>query len=186
MPARTNSLESAFIAGTLAAVTLLGLNTMASSAPECLENPDLRAIKPGHWHYRSDRSLNRRCWFFVSAEGIVETPESAPPAATLGGDSRQPSQREVLQTQPNAIPDRSGEAPQSISPKSARPNKTVRRDGSQIAPPPATTGAADQRDQPEQSANNEKQGSSLDEANRKALFQDFVKWQLDRNLFGRP
>jgi hypothetical protein len=128
MPERANSLESAFVAGTLAAAALLGLNMTPSSAAECLENPEPTTAEPGHWHYRTDRARNRRCYFFVPAK----------------------------------VP------------------------GPQIAPPPAMSGAPDRRDQPEQNAGNEKQESPLNEADRKALIQDFVKWQLDRTLFGRP
>jgi hypothetical protein len=199
MPARANS-ASAFIAGIFAAVALLGLNTTASSTTECLENPHLKTADPGHWFYRSDRTRHRRCWFFVPAEVTADTPVSAPPAATVGDDSRQswlsflpsflqpaspaPQQIEVPQTQPNTIPDRSGEATQTISPKPARHNKMVRREWPRIAPPP--TGAADWRDQPKQSAGDKKLDSPLNDADREALFQDFLKWQLDRNLFGRP
>jgi hypothetical protein len=202
MPERANSLASMFIAGTLAAA-LLGLNTTVSSAAECLEKPNLRIAEADRWYYRSDRTLNRRCWFFEPAEVTANTPVSAPPATTVSDDSRQswlsffmpgflqppsppPQQSEALQTQPNTIPDRSDEAAQTISPKPARPNKTVRRERPQIAPPPATTGAAYRRDQPEQSGSNEKQDSPLKTADREALFQDFLKWQFDRNLFGRP
>ena len=202
MPEGANSLVSGLFAGTLSAAALLGLSTTASSAAECLENPDLRTAKPGHWYYHSDRTQHRRCWFFVLVEVTADTPVSAPPAAIVGDYSIQsllsyftssfsqpssppPQQMDVLQPKPNTIPDRSGEATQTISPKPARRNKTVRRERPPIALPPTTTGAADRRDQPKQSASDEKQESPLNEADR-ALFQDFVKWQLDRNLFGRP
>lgn len=65
-------------------------------------------------------------------------------------------------------------------------DKTLRRGRPPIAPPPTTTGAADRRDQPKQSASDERQDSPIDGADRESLFQDFTKWQLDRNLFGRP
>jgi hypothetical protein len=89
---------------------------------------------------------------------------------------------EVLQPKPNTVPDRSGEATQAISPKPARPNKTVVRERPQIAPPPTPTRVAVWRDQPEQSASNEGPNLPLDETDREALFQEFVKWQLDRKL----
>ena len=203
MPARANSPESAFIAGMLAAVALLSLNTTASSATECPESSHLRIGEPGHWYYRSDRTGQRPCWFFVPAQVTADTPVSVPLAETVGGDSRQPwlsffmpsflqppsslpQQMEVPQTQPSTIPDRSGKKIRSILSKLAKRNKTVRQERQQIVPPPITTGAADRRDQPKQSASNEKQGSPLNGADRESLFQDFVKWQLDRNLFGRP
>jgi hypothetical protein len=137
----------------------------------------------------------------------ADTPVSAPPAAVsapLGaimGDysiqsvlsyfiasfsqppSPPPQQIEVLQPQPNTIPDRTCEATQTISPKPARPNKTVRREP-RIALPPTTTGAPVRSDQPEQSASNERPNLPLNEADREALFQEFVKWGLDRKLFG--
>jgi hypothetical protein len=170
MPERANS-SSGFTAGTLAAAALLCLNTTASSATECQE----RTAEPGHWYYRWDWTLHRQCWFLVPAEVTTETPVSA---ATVGDDSRK--------SRPNTIPDRSGEATQSTSPEPARRNKMVRREPPQIAPPPATTGAADRRDQPKQYVRDEKQVSPFNETDRELLFQDFVKWELDRNLFGRP
>ena len=147
MPARANSLKSAFIAGTLAAVALLSFSTTASSATECPENPHLRTVQPGHWYHRSDRTRHRRCWFFVPAE---VRPAPDPHAATVAGDSRQswlpfftpglllpppppPQQMEATQTQQDTTPDRSGEATQTISPKPARRNKTVRRERPPIA-----------------------------------------------------
>jgi hypothetical protein len=173
MPERANSLASGFIARTLAAAALLCLNTTASSAAECQE----RTAEPGHWYYHWDLTLHRQCWFLVPAEATTETPVSAPPAVMVGDDSRK--------SHPNTIPDRSGEATQSASPEPARRNKTVRRERPQIAPP-ATTGAADRHDQPKQSVRDEKQVSPFNEADRESLFQDFVRWQLDRNLFGHP
>jgi hypothetical protein len=257
MPEGANSLVSGLFAGTLSAAALVGLSTTASSATECLENPDLRTAKLGHWYYHSDWTQHRRCWFFVPAEVTADTPVSAPPTAIVGDHSIQsllsyftasfsqppspppqqmevlqpkpntipdrsgeatqtispkptpnqtvgdysiqsllsyltasfsqppsppPQQMEVLQPRPNTIPDRSGEAPQAISPKPARPNKTLVRERPQIAPPPTTTRVAVRRDQPEQSASNERPNLPLDEADREALFQEFVKWQLDRKL----
>jgi hypothetical protein len=260
MPEGANSLLSGLFAGTLSAAALLGVSTTASSAAECLENPDLRTAKPGHWYYHSDRTQHRRCWFFVAAEVTADTPVSVPPAAIVGDYSIQsllsyftarfsqppsppPQQMEVLQPKPNTIPDRSGEATQTISPKPApnntvgdysiqsllsyftasfsqpqsspsqqmevlqpkpntipdrsgeatrtispklvRPNKTVVRERPQIAPP-TTTRVTVRRDQPEQSVSSERPNLPRDEADHDALFQEFVKWQLDRKLFCRP
>lgn len=202
MPARASSLGPAFVAGALAAGVLLG-NTTVSSATGCLENPHPGAAGRGHWYYRSDRTQHRRCWFFVPAEVTADAPaSSAPPAATAGDDYQQswlsllmpgllqppsppPQPMEAPQAQPNPIPDRSGEATQAISSKPVRRSKTVRREQPRMTPPPTTTGAAERRDQPKQGVD-EKQPSPLNEAERESLFQDFLKWQMDRHLFGRP
>jgi hypothetical protein len=66
-----------------------------------------------------------------------------------------------------------------------RPNKIKR------AARAAADRAASDNDRcsrPERSAeqSSEKQDLPLSEADGEALFQNFVKWQLDRNLFGRP
>lgn len=204
MPARASSLGPAFIAGALAAAAFLG-NATASSAAGCLENPHPNTAGRGHWYYRSDRTQHRRCWFFVPAEEVTaDTPApSTPPAPTAGDDYQQswlsflmpgllqppsppPQPMEAPQAQPDPIPDRSNEATQAISPKPARRTKTARRERPQMAPPPTTTGAAERRDQPKQSAGDEKQPSPLNEADRESLYQDFLKWQMDRHLFGRP
>jgi hypothetical protein len=168
MPERADSL---IMASTLAAAVLLCLNATASSATECQE----RAAEPGHRYYHWDWPLHPECGLFGPAEVTTETPVSA---ATTGDDSRK--------SNPNTIPGRSAEATQSNSPEPARRHKTVRRERPQIAPPLTTTGAADRGDQPKQSASVEKQVSPFNEADRESLFQDFVKWQLDRDLFGRP
>jgi hypothetical protein len=66
----------------------------------------------------------------------------------------------------------------------------VRWERPRIEPPPATTGAAsaEQRDPPQRPAaeRNEKRDPPANVAEREALFQDFVKWQMETELFGRP
>jgi hypothetical protein len=223
MPERAESLASAFIAGTLALAALLGVNTTASAAAECLESPDLHVTQPGHWSYRTDRSLNQRCWHFDPTEATAATattqaaapatataravgPATATaravaPAAAASEDSQQSffdrlaaglSQTLSPPPQPhqNSIPDNSGEALQTISPKSAKPAGTVRREQPKAAPPSTTDGAAivERRDQSRQPAaeKDEKRDPPTNVAEREALFQDFVKWQTERTMFGRP
>lgn len=215
MPERANSFASAFFAGTFTAAALLDFNTIASAATECLDGPDLRVAQPGHWYYYSDRTQNRKCWYFQPAE--VRAPEAtanAPafaPATARTEDSESPvsrfardfvqsfysqpaqgfySQPPQRESQRNNIPDNSIEAKQTISPMPAKPQRTVRWERPRIEPPPATTGAAsaEQRDPPQRPAaeRNEKRDPPANVAEREALFQDFVKWQMETELFGRP
>jgi hypothetical protein len=204
MPERAESLASAFIAGTLALAALLGVNTTASAAAECLESPDLHVTQPGHWSYRTDRSLNQRCWHFDPAEATAATAtaRAVAPAAAASEDSQQSlfdrltaGLSQTLSPPPpqphqNSIPDNSGEALQTISPKPAKPSGTVRREQPKAAPPPTTDGAAivERRDQSRQPAaeKDEKRDPPTNVAEREALFQDFVKWQTERTMFGRP
>jgi hypothetical protein len=206
MPERAKSLSSAFLAGTLAVAALPGVNTVAAAA-ECLEGPDLHVTQPGHWYYHLDRTLNRRCWRFEPAEVAVNTPASAAPAPAAT-DEQQPSFFSRLATgfsqgfspppppQQNSLPESSGEPAQAVSPKPAKSARTVRRERPRPAPPPTTTGIApdERHDQPPQAAaaenrateKNERHDPPINVADREALFQDFIKWQMERNIFGRP
>jgi hypothetical protein len=94
-----------------------------------------------------------------------------PWATTL--DRRKKSK--CYKVQPNAIPDRSGEAPQTISP-------TVRRQNDRCCRParsPGTERRNEKQDSPVQD-------SPVDEANRNALFQDFVKWAVGQDPIRPP
>jgi hypothetical protein len=127
---------------------------------------------------------NRPSFFSRFATGLSETfsPPQAPPQA-------QP------QPQPNAAQDSSGEAAQAVAPKPPRRNKTAvqerpHEERPHEARPPTTTGAAaaEHHDQPPPSAaaSDDKHDSPLNVADREALFQDFMKWQMERSMFGRP
>jgi hypothetical protein len=188
-----------------------GLGAVASIAAECLESPDYRVTEPGHWRYHTDRTSNRRCWYFEP--GTTASAPAAPPApaataaAPAAGDDPQPSllsrfatglsqtlstpvqQPQLQQTQQNSIRDNTGDAAQA-TPKPAKPTRTVRRERPLPVPLPTTTGADarshDQTAGAEKSEKNEKRDPPPNVAEREALFQDFVKWQLERNVFGRP
>jgi hypothetical protein len=208
MPERAISLASALIfrslvAATLATVVLYGLQ--ASAAEECLENPDLRVTEPGHWFFHFDRTLNRRCWHFAPAEQAAtadptaQVAAPAPAAATedtrpsffsrfTAGLSQTFSPPPQAQPQPNAAPDYSGDSAQAGSPKPPR-HKTAGQDRPHVARAPTTTGAAaaEHHDQPPSAAaGDDKHDSPLNVADREALFQDFMKWQMERSMFGHP
>jgi hypothetical protein len=213
MPERAISLASALFFGSLLAATLVpailyGLH--ASAAEDCLESPDLRVTEPGHWFYHLDRTLNRRCWHFAPAEeAATANPQpqvAAPPAAAATDDSHQsffsrftaglaqtfspPPAQPQPQPQPNAVQDSSGDGQQGVSPKPPRHSKTAGQDRPHVARPPTTTGAAaaEHQDQPPPSApaSDDKHDSPLNVADREALFQDFMKWQMERSMFGHP
>jgi hypothetical protein len=210
MPERAISFASALffrslVAATLAAAVLYGLH--ASAAAECLENPDLRVTQPGRWVYHFDRTLNRKCWHLAPADASTANPPAqvaAPSTAAAAEDAQKRSffsrfteglsqtfaPLPQAQPQPNSIPDTSGEAAQAVSPKPPRHNAAAREDRPRVARPPTTTGAAsaEHRDQPAPSAaaSDDKHDSPLNVADREALFQDFMKWQMERSMFGRP
>jgi hypothetical protein len=113
--------------------------------------------------------------------------------------------QQVQETQENSIPDNATETVQTVSPKPAKPVKPVRRERPPAAatqvrstqapatqapatPAPVTNGAAVTERDPQQQASadkNEKRDPPSNVAAREALYQDFMKWQLERNVFGR-
>jgi Bacterial SH3 domain len=73
------------------------------------------------------------------------------------------------------------------SPKHLRTNKIVSRGGSQTKLPPAMNGiaVAERRDQlPGNGEKNEKPTPNLTDTERRALFDDFLKWYRDGSVFG--
>jgi hypothetical protein len=199
-------------AGSLATTVLLGLSVTASDAAECFESPQRKA-EPGHWYYHSDRPQGKRCWFFEptetrSAEAMTSQPatpapnEGSPPslfsqlAAGFSQNHAPPSQQSVPQQ--TSIPDESAEVARTASPKPPKATKVSKRERPQetAAPPPATSSAAsaeqhdhpstEQREQaqPPAAAKSEKQQQPADVVEREALFQDFMKWQQERAVFG--
>jgi len=210
MPYRVNSLVRAVFAGSLAAAVLFGLNGTASAAGECIGKPDREVNQAGHWYYYVDRVNHRRCWFFEKSQTATSPSPPADRAPAPNADSQQswfsrftagwakPSYSEPQQTsisaftsepQQNSIPDTSGIATKATSPKHPRTSKIVRQERSQTEPPPATSGVAstERRDQlvPQRTAEkDEKQPPQLTDADRQALFDDFLKWYRDRSIFG--
>ena len=55
----------------------------------------------------------------------------------------------------------------------------------QQPPAPATTGSAPPAAQAQPLGSDDKHDAPLNVADREALFQDFMKWQLERSMFGR-
>jgi hypothetical protein len=103
-----------------------------------------------------------------------------------------PPQQNVPQQ--TSIPDDPGDAAKAAS-RSARAGKVTRRekekDRPQAAAPPVTSGAAsaDRHPEPSQRSasvaeSDEKPAAPANVAEREALFQDFMKWQRDRAVFG--
>jgi hypothetical protein len=213
MPYRVNSLLRLVFAGSLAAAVLFGPNWTASAASGCSEKPDLEVTRAGHWYYYVDRVNHRRCWYFEPSEATASPPSSADRApAAPNADSQQswfsrfaadvaktfssePRQSSISafssEQQQNSILDNSSTVTKLPSPKQSKSNKIVSRERSQIESPPTTNGvsSAERRDQlPSQRTgeNDEKRTPQLTASDRETLFNDFLKWYMDKGVFGRP
>jgi hypothetical protein len=210
MPYRVNPLVSAAFIGSLAAAMLLCPNWTARAAGECISKPDREVNQAGHWYYYVDRVNHRRCWFFETSRATVSPPSSADRVPAPNTDSQQswfsrfasdvaktfwaePQQTSISsfssEPQQTSMPDNSSTATKLTSPKHSRTSKMANRERPQIEPPPATNGVAstERQDQLTQQGNtekNEKRSPQLSDADRQALFDDFLKWYRDRSIFG--
>jgi hypothetical protein len=83
--------------------------------------------------------------------------------------------------------DRIAENRKLTSPKHLRTNRIVSREQSQTKPPPATNGVANtelREKLPGNGEKNEKPAPQLTDTERRALFDDFLKWYRDGSAFG--
>jgi hypothetical protein len=192
MSKRVNSCAKAASAGLLATLVMLGTNPAVIAADDCLAGPDRPPAPGGHWYYRLDHAANRKCWYLVgpaartpAAEVPAPPPVSdAPPLPTLGslfsslsagfpgpatapppdtttGDAR------VMQI---ARPDdpRNDEAAPGRQPRVARHPVTE----ASLIPKPHRPARARPPAEPA-----DEQAASPAQAERDALFQEFLKWR---------
>lgn len=203
MPYRANSLVPAVFAVPLAAAALLGTNWGVSAATECIERTDQQPDQAGHWYYYTDRVHHRRCWYFETSE-VANNPPSPPDRGASPNADSQPSwfsrfaaglaQTPPSEPQQSAALDGSSAAAKTTSAKHPKANKVnivARRERPRIAPAAETTGAAmaERENQSSAQSSTEKDGKhppQLTTADRQALFEDFLKWYMDKSIFGRP
>jgi len=196
---RTNPLVPAVYAGSLAAAVVLAANWAVSAAGTCIEKPNQQIDQAGHWYYYVDRERHRRCWFFETSE-VTTSPAPSSDRLSANGDS-QPSwvsqlaaglaQTFSFERQQNSALDDSNTVTRTTSPKHPKTNKIAKKEQSRIVPLPETTGVASTergaqllpQSTPER---NEIQSPQLTAAGRDALYQEFLKWYVDRSILGRP
>jgi hypothetical protein len=178
--------------GLLAAAILLGANRGARAGDDCLAGPNRAPAPGGHWYYHLDRASNRKCWYVMEPQTRSPTAQAAepqpapdpvpqPPQATFGaflsslgfpgtqpntaGDVRvaQPAPADDLKSDlaaPARRP-RMMRYPDAEAARAAKPHRQAH------ARPPAEH--ADEGSAP-----------PLSQAERDALFQEFLRWRESR------
>lgn len=134
-------------------------------------------------------------WLNLFAAGATQNANSEPKQSGTLSPSAQTSQDNISAFSPEppqtGIPNSSGAVMKTAPPKRLLTRKIVRQDQPQLAPPPTTTGLAgtERPDQlPTQTAaeKDDKQAQQLTDAERQALFEEFLKWYRSRAIFGQP
>jgi len=200
MPYRANPLVPAVFASLLGAAIVLSTIGATLAAGACIEKPNRQFDRAGHWYYHVDRVLHRRCWFLETSE-VTMSPHSSPNPVLSSNVPSQPSwfsrliagwtQTFSAEPQQNTVLNDVSTVTRPTSPKRPKTHKIVRAEQPRIAPLSKTNGTAsiERRNQfPLQSIaeTNEIQTPQLTAAGREALFEEFLKWYVDRSIFGRP
>jgi hypothetical protein len=138
---------------------------------------------------------SEQSWFSRFAADVAQTFSSGPKQNNISAVSPEPPQNSIssFSSEPpqNGISFTSSSVTKTASPKRPRTAKIARQEQPQMVPPPTTDGLAstEQRDQlpPQRTTEkDEKHTRQPTDAERQALFEDFLKWYRDRSIFGQP
>jgi hypothetical protein len=154
----------------LSILVTLGSNGRAVADSACIDQPGRDALQGEHWYYHFDREKNRKCWHLGSVAAVVhESP--APPRAErtrpVGATVNSvfgPLFRGIRNFLRQPMPHDAAEGEPRIVQSDATRPLTIE----DIAQP--------QSEFPEERAE-ARPASSLTAAQRKALFEEYLKWE---------
>lgn len=160
--------------GLLAMVIVLGTSCAALAADDCLPGPSRPPAQGGHWYYRVDRVSNRKCWYLAEPARQTPTAEAAEPqpspqatpqptfgsffSSLTGGStgSTSATQADTLNSDARGQTANPTELKKAaLAPKPHQPSR--------VRPP------AERADEPG--------APPLNQAERDALFQEFLRWK---------
>ena len=179
----------AISAGLLATVIMLSTNYTTLAADDCLAGPNRPPAQGGHWYYRLDHVNNRKCWYLAepgSQTPTAEAPESQPsPEATpqpmFGSFFSSLTAGFTGATQPDTANSDArimqAAHPDDLKNDVASPGRQARMarhpdSEAALAPKPHRPAHA----QPP-AEHDEDRPSPLNQAERDALFQEFLRWK---------
>jgi hypothetical protein len=187
--AATIMVAPSLLGASLLGASLLGTSLLgqpARAADDCLTAPNRAPAPGGHWYYHLDRASDRKCWYLVEAPPQAPSaqmpiaqapqlaPEPTPPPAPPGFGSFFSSLGLAPPPQPNTTGDpriaqpapaddpRIGDAEPGRQPRvtlASKQHRTVH-----LRPPAAEH-------------SEERPAASLNQAERDALFEEFLKWR---------
>jgi hypothetical protein len=173
--------------GALTATIMLGTSLLGASLPgqparaadDCLAAPNRAPAPGGHWYYHLDRASDRKCWYLV--EPPAQTPIAQAPQPQLAPEPPAPpgfgSFFSSLGLAPPPQPNTTGD-PRVAQPAPADDPRTG--DGEHGRPPRTTLASKQHRVvhlRPPAEHTEDRPAASLDQAERDALFEEFLKWR---------
>jgi hypothetical protein len=182
--------QAGFVGLLAIAGTMLGTNQRAAlAADDCLAGPTRAPAPGGHWYFHLDRASNRKCWYLVEPDvrgPTAEGPELQPPAETPPPGFGSFFSLMGLSSAPvGAPPDTTGNTGRygdtarpddPRNPAAASPRATVARHPdaqATLTPKPHRSPPA----RPPAEHADEQPAAPPDQAERDALFQEFLRWR---------
>ena len=137
----------------------------ALAASDCLEQPN--RAQSGHWYYHLDRTSGRKCWYVSGAEPPAKQPPAEPPPAQPAPDGPwQPYFQSFLSSLTGGTTSAGTSPPQPDGRGLALAQPPAAAKGDD-APPPKRRQRTDAKPH----------SGALDQAERDALFQEYLRWR---------
>jgi hypothetical protein len=185
------------IVGLLATAIMPSANTAARAAADCLADPNHAPAPGGHWYYHLDRVNDRKCWYLVepASPAPSQTPgqapmaEGSPPAPVA---PPQPTFGSFFSTLSTGFPGSTAATP-AVAGSDTRATPTgpaddgtatagqprmLRRPELQSVSTPKPHRPAHVQPRIEQAA--DRPADPLNQSDRDALFQEFLRWRDHR------
>ncbi len=194
MSKRVPPLVPAVSAGLFVAVIVLGADRAAFAADDCLAGPDRPPAPGGHWYYHLDHASDRKCWYLVEPVARPATAETVPaqPAPEPPPAPQQPGFGAFFSTLSAGFSGPTVAQPPVPDARSPQPAPADNLKNTEAAPardlhparrPAAVAALAPKPHQPRPVAHpDERPPASSDQAERDALFQEFLRWRGHRTL----
>jgi hypothetical protein len=170
---------------------MLGGNRPVLAADDCLAGPSRPPAPGGHWYYHRDRASDRKCWYLVEPAARAPTAEATQPAPEPPPQPvSQPGFGSFFSSLSAGFPGpANGTQPVASTPDARSPQAAPADDprNAEAAPPhdlhpahrPAALAAlAPKPRQPTHARPPDEQAAGTpDQAERDALFQEFLRWR---------
>ncbi len=170
---RVHATVSALFSVVLPILMTLGLTGRAAADSACIDQPNRDAPPGAHWYYHSDREKNRKCWHLgpaaAVARDVAPLPRAEPvraaasPLNLVFGPLFRDLRRLFRQPMPH-------------EPVAGEP-RIVQSDATR---PLTIEDIAQQPEFPEERAE-ARPAPSLTAAQRRALFEDYLRWEEQRH-----
>jgi len=180
---------------TVFTVIMLGANSAALAASDCLAGANRQPVPGGHWYYRVDHASNRKCWYLVepgartlAADSLgSQPPLAAAPPPTLssffssltGSLTGAAPGTQLDLANSNVRSTQSGRPDDPRNDEATSRQRMTRLLDAQAAVIPKQHRPT--RARPPGEAADERSAPPLDQATRDALFQQFMRWK-DRQI----